>query len=83
MIIIAAVCFAVFFVDIHRFYAKWKLNFKPFNCASCLASWTALGLYFCPAIIQKIALVMFASGVAAPIFKILMDILWNKATRTT
>jgi hypothetical protein len=26
--------------------------------------------------------VMFASGVAAPIFKILMDILWNKATRT-
>jgi hypothetical protein len=26
---------------------------------------------------------MFASGVAAPIFKILMDILWNKATRTT
>jgi hypothetical protein len=83
MIILAAVCFAVFFVDIHRFYAKLKLNFKPFNCASCLASWTALGLYFCPAIIQEIALVMFASGVAAPIFKILMDILWNKATRTT
>jgi Na+/melibiose symporter-like transporter len=83
MIILAAVCFAVFFVDIHRFYAKWKLNFKPFNCASCLASWTALGLYFCPDIIQEIVLVMFASGVAAPIFKILMDILWNKATRTT
>jgi hypothetical protein len=83
MIILAAVCFAVFFVDIHRFYAKWKLNFKPFNCASCLASWAALGLYFCPAIIQEIVLVMFASGVASPIFKILMDILWNKATRTT
>lgn len=83
MIILAAVCFAVFFVDIHRFYAKWKLNFKPFNCASCLASWVALGLYFCPAIIQEIVLVMFASGVAAPIFKILMDIIWNKATRTT
>jgi hypothetical protein len=83
MIILTAVCFAVFFVDIHRFYAKWKLNFKPFNCASCLASWTALGLYFCPAIIQEIVLAMFASGVAAPIFKILMDILWNKATRTT
>lgn len=83
MVIIAAVCFAVFFVDIHRFYAKWNLNFKPFNCASCLASWTALGLYFSPTIIQEIVLVMFASGVAAPIFKILMDILWNKATRTT
>jgi hypothetical protein len=79
MIIIAALCFAVFFVDIHRFYAKWKLNFKPFNCASCLASWVALGLYFCPAMIQQIFLVMFASGVAAPVFKILMDIIWKKS----
>jgi hypothetical protein len=83
MVIIAAVCFAVFFVDIHRFYAKWKLNFKPFNCASCLASWTALGLYFAPAIVQEIALVMFASGVAAPILKILMDIIWNKSIKIT
>lgn len=83
MIIIAAVCFAVFFVDIHRFYAKWKLNYKPFNCASCLASWTALGLYFTPTNIQEIVLVMFASGVAAPIIKILIDILWNKSTKTT
>ncbi len=83
MIIIAAVCFAVFFVDIHRFYSKCKLNFKPFNCASCLASWTALGLYFCPAIIQEIVLLMFASGVAAPIIKILIDIIWNKSTKTT
>jgi hypothetical protein len=27
--------------------------------------------------------VMFASGVAAPIIKILIDILWNKSTKTT
>jgi hypothetical protein len=26
---------------------------------------------------------MFVSGVAAPLFKILIDILWNKSTRTT
>jgi hypothetical protein len=26
--------------------------------------------------------VMFASGVAAPIIKILIDILWNKSTKT-
>jgi hypothetical protein len=27
--------------------------------------------------------VMFASGVAAPIVKILIDIIWNKSTKTT
>jgi hypothetical protein len=27
--------------------------------------------------------VMFASGVAAPIIKILIDIIWNKSTKTT
>jgi hypothetical protein len=27
--------------------------------------------------------VMFASGVAAPVIKILIDILWNKSTKTT
>jgi hypothetical protein len=26
---------------------------------------------------------MFLSGVAAPIFKILIDIIWNKSTKTT
>ena len=29
MIIIAAVCFAIFFVEIHQFHRKWKLDFKP------------------------------------------------------
>jgi hypothetical protein len=82
-IIIGAVCFAVFFVDIHRFYAKWKINFKPFNCASCLASWVALILYFSPTVIVDIFFIMFVSGVAAPIIKILIDILWNKSTKTT
>jgi hypothetical protein len=27
--------------------------------------------------------VMFVSGVAAPIIKILMDIIWNKSIKTT
>jgi hypothetical protein len=82
-IIIASVCFAIFFVYIHRFHAKLKLDFKPFNCASCLASWVALGLYFAETWLQEIVLVMFVSGVAAPILKILMDIIWNKSTKTT
>lgn len=80
MIIIAAVCFAVFFVDIHRFYAKWHLNFKPFNCASCLASWVALCLFLFPVAIPYV-LYMFVAGVLAPIVKLLMDYLYKLVTR--
>ena len=80
MIIIASVCFAVFFVDIHRFYAKWGLNFKPFNCASCLASWLALGLYLFPVALPYV-FYMFVAGVLAPIVKLLMDYLYKQVTR--
>jgi hypothetical protein len=80
MIIIAAVCFAVFFVDIHRFYAKWNLNFKPFNCASCLSSWIALFLFLFPIAIPYV-FYMFVAGVLAPIIKLLMDYLYKLVTR--
>ena len=79
-IIIAAVCFAIFFVDIHRFYAKWKLNFKPFNCASCLAAWMGLFLYQFPVAIDYV-FYMFTAGVLAPIIKLLMDYLYKIVTR--
>lgn len=79
-IIIAAVCFAIFFVDIHRFYAKWKLNFKPFNCASCLAAWVALLLFLVPALVPYV-FYMFTAGVLAPIIKLLMDYLYKIVTR--
>ena len=77
MIIIAAVCFAIFFVEIHRFNVKWKLDFKPFNCASCLASWTALALYLLPNIATDIFLLMFVSGVAAPLADKVMQFIWR------
>ena len=80
MIIIAAICFSIFFVDIHRFYIKWHINFKPFNCASCLASWMALFLYLFPVFIDYV-FYMFLAGVLAPIIKLLMDYLYKLVTR--
>lgn len=80
MILIAAICFSIFFVDIHRFYAKWKLNFKPFNCASCLAAWMGLFLYLFPVAIDYV-FYMFTAGVLAPIIKLLMDYLYKIVTR--
>lgn len=77
MIIITAICFALFFVEIHRFNLKWKLDFKPFNCGSCLAAWTALALYLLPNIVTEIAFVMFVSGVLAPIGRQAMEFIWK------
>lgn len=80
MILIAAICFSIFFVDIHRFYIKWHINFKPFNCASCLAAWMGLFLYLFPVAIDYV-FYMFTAGVLAPIIKLLMDYLYKIVTR--
>jgi hypothetical protein len=77
MIIITAICFALFFVEIHRFNLKWKLDFKPFNCGSCLAAWTALALYLLPTIVTEIAFVMFVSGVLAPLADKFIGFIWK------
>lgn len=78
MIIIAAICFSLFVIEIHRLPEKWKLNFKPFNCSSCLAAWLSLCLYFLPTIVTDIIVIMFGSGVLAPIARTFMNWLWKK-----
>jgi hypothetical protein len=77
MIIIAAICFAIFFVEIHQFHRKWKLDFKPFSCTSCLAAWTGLALYLLPAICTDIIAFVFIPGVLAPLLSKLMWNLWK------
>jgi hypothetical protein len=74
MIIIAAICFAIFFVEIHQFHRKWKLDFKPFSCTSCFAAWTGLTLYLLPAICTDVIAFVFIPGVLAPL---LSKIMWN------
>jgi hypothetical protein len=75
--IIAAISFALFFVEIHQFHMKWKLDFKPFSCTSCLSAWTGLVLYFLPEIFTNIVAVVFMSGVLAPITTKLIWRLWK------
>jgi hypothetical protein len=77
MIILAAISFALFFVEIHQLHIKWKLNFKPFSCTSCLGAWVGLILYILPEIFTNIAAVMFVPGVLAPIITKLMWNLWK------
>lgn len=66
--IITGICFAFFFIEMHQFHRKWKLNFKPFNCVSCLAAWSSLAFYFLPDFIKASLLIMFVSGTFAPLF---------------
>jgi hypothetical protein len=76
-IIITSVCASLFFTTIHNLHIKWKINFKPFSCGSCLASWVAVVLYFSPELILNIASVLFISGFIAPILETLIYKIWN------
>lgn len=78
IIILGAICFSLFFIEIHRLYLKLGLNFKPFNCGSCLASWTALTLYFVPEKIVIPFTIMFTAGVLAPLTERFINYLWIK-----
>ena len=66
--IIGAICFSFFFIEMHQFHKKWKLNIRPFNCISCLAAWTSLVLYCLPDYATLGVLIMFVSGTLAPLF---------------
>jgi hypothetical protein len=76
-IIITSVCASLFFNSIHNLHRKWKVDFKPFSCGSCLASWIAVILYFSPELIINIASVLFISGYVAAITETLMYKIWN------
>lgn len=66
--IITGICFAFFFTEMHQFHRKWKLNFRPFNCVSCLAAWSGLVCYLLPNKITLALMIMFVSGSIAPLF---------------
>jgi hypothetical protein len=66
--IITGIAFAFFFVEMHQFHRKFKLNIRPFNCVSCLAAWTSLLVYFLPDFIKMPLMGMFVSGAIAPLF---------------
>jgi hypothetical protein len=76
-IIITSVCASLFFNTIHNLHRKWGINFKPFSCGSCLASWIGIVLYFSPELIVNIASVLFISGVVAAITETLIYKIWN------
>jgi hypothetical protein len=75
--ILTAICASLFINDIHNFPIKWKINYKPFNCGSCLAAWLAPIHYFAPELIQNITSTMFIAGFLAPIVSKLIWNLWK------
>jgi hypothetical protein len=75
--ILTAICASLFFTEIHNLPTKWGINFKPFNCGSCLAAWSAPIHYFLPELIQHITSTMFIAGFLAPIVSKLIWSLWK------
>lgn len=76
-IIITAICASLFFNTIHNLHIKWRINFKPFSCSSCLASWIAVFLFCTPKLVLDIASVLFIAGFITPIIEQLINKLWR------
>lgn len=76
-IILTSICASLFFNTIHNLHIKWRVNFKPFSCGSCLASWIAVILYMSPELILNIASVLFISGFLASVTETLIYKIWN------
>lgn len=76
-IIITSVCTSLFFNSIHNLHIKWRVNFKPFSCGSCLAAWVGVVLYLSPKLVVDIASVLFISGFLGAIVETLMYKIWN------
>jgi hypothetical protein len=76
-IIITSVCTSLFFIVIHNLHIKWKVNFKPFSCGSCLAAWVGFVLYFSPKLVVDIASVLFISGFLGAIVETLIYKIWK------
>lgn len=62
-VILAAVLFSFYFIELGRFPLKWRLPAKPFGCEVCLPVWVALGLYWVPAWIIEYLIVCMAAPV--------------------
>lgn len=77
MILLAGIAFAIFFKEIHGFDRKWNLDYKPFSCVSCLASWTTALMYFMPDEFVYFTAMFFGAGCIAPVLVVLMNKLWR------
>lgn len=77
-IVIASVFFVFYFIDMTRMPEKLKLNFKPFSCNLCLSFYVAIILFLVPNYILNCILVASVSGVAAPLFRNLLNNIFFK-----
>ena len=76
--ILGAILFSYYFIAIAGIPSKTKqilklkagARLKPFDCMTCLSAWSALALYFLPAIASEICVVMFGAGYIGSKFRI-------------
>jgi hypothetical protein len=73
--IIGAVMFSIYITEISNIGNR--IGFKPFNCALCLAVWTALLLHLLPPLAIWF-IVLFTPGVLSPLIIMQIRKPWNQ-----
>ena len=69
----ASLTASIYFIDISMLYYKLKLNFKPFNCVTCLSVWLFLLLLLLPSYLSLLIFFTFFTGVSSAIISKLLD----------
>lgn len=64
--------FAVTVAKWHLWYDE-MLDFKPFNCPSCLGAWSALMVYFFPDVILYPMTALFTAGTVATFLTLIYE----------
>ena len=77
-LILTSVMFAFYFIEVARFHQFLRLDFKPFNCMTCLPVWTSLVLYCLPNVVTHILFFCIMAGIVGPMFRNLFINIFNK-----
>ena len=83
-IIAGSIAFAIYFIEYGRFPAKWRINFKPFNCAMCLSVWVSLWLLFMPNwFVNGFAIVFITGILSIPFRNLIINTIQKKINNGT
>jgi hypothetical protein len=69
MIIIAAIVFSFYFVEVARIQAVFNLPIKPFGCMVCLTAYVAALFYWLPGWLVEYIAIIFGSPLLGVLFR--------------
>lgn len=77
-LIMTAVMFSFYFIEVAKMHLHLKLDFKPFNCMTCLPVWSGAIFYFMPTVVVDFIMICMAAGIFGPLFRNFLINIFNK-----